>query len=719
MVCYEFNMEAALAQASMTPRPLDDVKIAADTERLRSSSIMDFLTQNIESARNITLAPAEFIQTYPDCPVNAHLSAAATDGVQPCYPPGFIHNMGVGNNSYGANIAHDDLVAFLISNGLRDGKWTMVPLDLLLQKAKEESLLMELNPCFVVKKPSTASSTVDTGRLVVHLRNLNNPANKIVLQEKFEKIKATQMANICTLIENAHIVFPGTPLEGMRRDVDSAFNKLLNSVQATLNAVFSFTYNGIKYAVLSAVALMGDQAVNSVWDQCAKGLGYALKWEARLFTGSPLALTEIATDDMIYFGSTPFINHMNNVAVRLVGTGATTNPSPHAAQQPHPIPPQEGSMFKDALSIAKDIRSHTGSMIALGWRFDPNKKLVSPNGMTFAKLVRLLFCDVPFSPAMTSGTAVKARTLMRLSAHMIRTAAIVHRMLPFSRGISRIIHTCTDPDKTVHLDATAVFDIEVWRHFILEAMTDISIMTSPTFAPPLIMRLHKDESWEEREARQAAAASYHVYSDACTGTAGPDKHRRVFENAQIGIWIPDKAWCHWTLPPEFAFVATADDTDRTADINVFEFIALVMTALLAAMHLPPYDPSNPNHSHRHIHIFCDNTSSLFRARLYRAKIPIYSFLLILLSQVQAQFHCLITFGFIKGELNVTADAVSRNFNCPHGESVRKALKETRQWHILPELMRLIEIGRQNSSRCAYVEAARSLTAPGSAFSCAI
>ena len=109
--------------------------------------------------------------------------------------------------------------------------------------------------------------------------------------------------------------------------------------------------------------------------------------------------------------------------------------------------------------------------------------------------------------------------------------------------------------------------------------------------------------------------------------------------------------------------------DVPVDINILEFIASYWSLLILLQRLPitqGWASARPYH----IHLLSDNTSNLSWMRRHSNSSPLILFLLQELSRRQWESHVLVTFGFIKGEDNIHADAESRNFNCPNGEVIR-------------------------------------------------
>jgi hypothetical protein len=128
-----------------------------------------------------------------------------------------------------------------------------------------------------------------------------------------------------------------------------------------------------------------------------------------------------------------------------------------------------------------------------------------------------------------------------------------------------------------------------------------------------------------------------------------------------GAYVEGLLWGQYVCPVRTHLVE-AEET--IVDINVLEMLGVVV-GVLAVLSKDPHV--------KHIHVWCDNTSSVAWADTNRVHSPLLCFLLQVLTLAAAYRRVLISVGWIKGERNVMADAVSRNFIVPNGARIRESL----------------------------------------------
>jgi hypothetical protein len=249
---------------------------------------------------------------------------------------------------------------------------------------------------------------------------------------------------------------------------------------------------------------------------------------------------------------------------------------------------------------------------------------------------------------------------------MILAADFITPLRPFSRGPA---HNTAGREgrRSLPLEANTLVEILFWRAVLLYSCYDASWLIQPVSIPPLFREL-PEESLEDRCRRQSANADYLVYSDACK-----DSRRRG-----LGFVITDLSgnllmWGGHMLPSGFL---------DSADINVLECLAAVL-----AFDVSTTLPHTALHNGLfHIHQFSDNTSTLSWLTTYRSRSSIHAFLLQLSSHLQIQRKCVLTRAHIKGELNVLADAISRDFDCPNGSQCCQTLSTVPRLLSLPGWM---------------------------------
>ena len=154
--------------------------------------------------------------------------------------------------------------------------------------------------------------------------------------------------------------------------------------------------------------------------------------------------------------------------------------------------------------------------------------------------------------------------------------------------------------------------------------------------------------------RHANCASYIIHGDACTNGG--------IQLNGLGGYIDGIGW-YSTDIKELTHYHNADDKLVSIDINVLEFLASILTVLCLILHL---HTNNINTIDVHIHVYTDNTSAKSWLTRMISTHPLHAFLLQVLTHVQVHFGIILTFGYLKGELNIYADAASRPFNIPNG-----------------------------------------------------
>jgi len=653
---FGLDMPAAVKEVLARPRTIDLSMIRADIKTVRRVGLTALFNLTADKIRPYSLAPAVFIAKYTGISTNDQLARLAKEGLTTNGDADFTPNNGINPPQYPPSIADDRVICYLLAKGQKAGKYFILPTELFAAEAAKEGLEFHISPAFIVKKRDAV-----TGRLVINYSAAgpNFELKPIELTKALGPIKPPQYADVCRLLINAKLLFPGQPIYALRRDVDGAYNRLLYNLKSALSCAFNIKIDGESFTAVPVSCMFGDQTVNFEFEQVSRAIAEVVALHAHELTLSPLPLTTVCTDDVIAIGGLAFARAISTFIGETVGTATTP-----------------GLLGLDAIATGKDL---FGTAIEiLGWHFDCAHETISPNALTTAKLFNLLFTSL--GPEPYPGQPVPLAHLQRISAHVIRAADIITAMLPFSRSFS-MSTIGVSPHTNAYLTRTNVHDIAQWRAILTASIDDMRILTSPIFAPDLKKRLTPEETDAERDTRAAAHATMIAFSDAATNGTGPDA------TPSLGGVVPDHSWFHLALPAEANTVTDLRNNKRRSDINVHEFTAIVLTALLC-IHSLTNSPAYINKT-RHIHIWSDNTSSIFRARSNRAHLPIYSLMLTILTLLQVRYQCLITVGFIKGAHNIFGDATSRNFNVPNGQQIRALLDPLMNWKPSQNLVELI------------------------------
>ena len=488
--------------------------------------------------------------------------------------------------------------------------------------ATAEQLPLHLSYAFIVRK-----TDYPLGRLVIDYsrQGPNHPDKKASLAAEWGPITYPRIPDYCATLLATAQRYPGVRLVGVKTDFDAWYKHIRVSARATPLLAYVIYLDGYPYVVIPLTEVFGSQDSNyhsNFGGSCIYAHMRARAW-AR-FGGD---VGHLYSDDHVEWVPEP---------------SATTELSAIAS-------------IADAAAGARTIqlnKTEIGPVVdCIGARFDSDRLVVSPTSTLFLKLICLFFLETPKS--LTAGLLVSVAWLQRLSSYMILASDFIVPLRPFSRGPA---HNTAGREsrRSVPLEPNTLIDILFWRAVLLYSCYDASWLIQPVAIPPLFREL-PDESPEDRCRRQSETADYLVYSDACK-----DTHRRG-----IGFVITDLdgkllLWGGHMLPPGFI---------DSADINVLECLAAVL-ALDASTTLPhSYTHNEPIH----IHQFSDNTSALSWLTTFRSRSSIHAFLLQLSSHLQIQRKFVVTRAHIKGELNVLADAISRDFDCPNGSQYCRTL----------------------------------------------
>ena len=654
---YEFDVDKALDACSQNPRHLDTTMLANDTAFAVEHGISALLEHVRTAVATHTLQHDVVLEKHQDASTFKQLADIALNGVNTTTFSDFIPN----NDptmcpTYPREISHPKVIMHLLCKGLKLRRYILLPLPVALRLAKEAHLDIHFSPPFIVRKRGS-----HVGRLVINysFAGPNDPRKKDFLRALHGAIKTPQYANICSLLENAAAVFPNQPIFALRRDIDAAYNRIKYNDKSSLLTAFKVE----NYACIPIVGQMGDQDINTQFDQITIAVKEALAKFIKSATGSDKPLSDVATDDIIAFGNKALADSSFDFIGALVGDYD-----------------RRGLLGQSAIGIDKDLM---GQIIEiLGWCVNCQNRTIRPNALTLAKLIHSFF--VIFSPDPQPGQSIKLRDMQRIAAHAVRSADVITAMLPYSRSFHHATRGYDDPDRPVYLTKRCIHDIAMWRTLLITAMADSAILECPTFAPPLRQRAFPSEPSLEREKRAEMHADIVAYSDASLEATGAPC---------IGGVVPGIAWFNCELPLATS-LALKDGSSRDTDINIFEFTALVVTANLA---IEALKLTRTDIRHSHIHILCDNTSSVWRTRNQRAQHPIYSLLLSTFSLIQIKTGVLITCGYIEGYKNFLADAASRKFKVLNGQLYRDQLEPLQRYKVGQTFLNAINRSLNTSS----------------------
>ena len=515
------------------------------------------------------------------------------------------------------------------------GRCLILPAHNAISWAEAEQLPLHLSYAFIVRK-----TDYPLGRLVIDYsrHGPNHPDKKTALAAEWGPIIYPRIPDYCATLLATARRHPGVRLLAVKTDFDAWYKHIRVSPRAAPLLAYVIYLDGHPHVVIPLTEVFGSQDSNYHSN----------------------------------FGGSCIYAHMRQRAwARFGGDVGHLYSDDHVEWVPETAASSELTAIAaiaDAAAGAHTIqfnKTEIGPVVdCIGARFDSDRLVVSPTSTLFLKLICLLFLETPKS--LTAGLLVSVSWLQRLSSYMILASDFITPLRPFSRGPA---HNTAGREmrRSVPLESNTLVDILFWRAVLLYSCYDASWLIQPVSIPPLFRDL-PNESPEEQCSRRSLSADYFVYSDACK-----DANRRG-----VGFLITDRAgnlllWGGHMLSHDFL---------DAADINVLECLAAVL-ALDAFAHIIR-QPTSANSVH--LHQFTDNTSTLSWLTSYRSRSSVHAYLLQLSSHLQIQRKCIVTRAHIKGKLNVLADAISREFDCPNGNQCYQTLSNVPRLHLLPGWM---------------------------------
>ena len=322
---------------------------------------------------------------------------------------------------------------------------------------------------------------------------------------------------------------------------------------------------------------------------------------------------------------------------------------------------EKKTLFGDAIEI-------------IGWIWDTNAMSATISVRMFSKLLVRFFVDLPDD--IMSCDSISTKLLHSLAGTVVRCANAMLPLLPYSRGFHNNLRNVTENAPTTRLSRRSKFDIIMWRTALQLSLLDTRWLTVPVSHCVLHRRL-PDEALDPldhlRAARQAAAADLVIWGDACLSVHG------------LGGYSPEIGWFSLSFP-ELEFYRGPADAFIQTDINIFEFIAALLSVTMAIHYILH---NRYTSTHTHIHVWTDNTSCRSWIQTHRSDHPLHSFLLQMFSLLQIKYAVTVTTGHTYGENNLHADCNSRLFQCPHAETVRAGQRHLPQFHPSGQLLSAI------------------------------
>jgi hypothetical protein len=297
---------------------------------------------------------------------------------------------------------------------------------------------------------------------------------------------------------------------------------------------------------------------------------------------------------------------------------------------------RSSAAFTDAARVAGDnavdVAKHdlTDSLMSLGWAFLDQWDAVLPNPKGWFTLLNVFFREIPWN--LQRGDRLPNRVLMRVGSYAARYSRALLPLRAYVQGFYGDIGTCS-PNALRTVSAKTVQDLWMWRVVLRLAADRPSLMATPP-QWPVIHQMAPEE--------QAAQADLVVYVDACT----------TYRAA--GVFVENVLCAQFVCPAVTHYV---NSRQEDIHINYLEMMSVVGGALIAVSTRPDA---------KHIHIWCDNTTSVSWSQSNRVTSPLACYFTQTLSLLGATRKVLLTVGWVAGVRNPVADSISRFFQVTDG-----------------------------------------------------
>jgi hypothetical protein len=444
---------------------------------------------------------------------------------------------------------------------------------------------------------------------------INTPETAQMAREIYGPLDLPILADMCNSLLIARQRFPGQRLSGLKEDVSRAYRRVRIALSSCRWVVIRLPVgdDGVEYYGIRLSQPFGHTAAGYAWGVVARAIEWYLNREvAGVATES---LYGMYVDDLYAFAIESLLRSLSE-------------------------------LFTEACTVAgQDARDVKKSQIStrlesLGWMFIDDCDMVLPNKKGWLNLLSLFFSTIPWDVSTRNKMPVKV--LMKLGSYASRYSQVFYPLRASCHGFYGNVQGAS-PFAVRALSARTVQDIWVWRMFLMLAHRQPAILSVPVSWPVVA-------TWPPEQ--QAAHADRVVYVDA-------SGRRRM-----CGAYVADSFWCQYVCPAQQYMYKSAL---VPVNINVLEMLGVIMGAYLTIMHIPDV---------QHVHIWCDNMSSVAWADSRRTDSALLCLCLQLLTLLGASRRVLITVGWIKGAENHMADAISREFQVPNGNALHQQLLQS-------------------------------------------
>ena len=550
----------------------------------------------------------------------------ADEGSPVLRPPLWMPNNGNGVKSRAIALRMADAVVARMAEEQALGDVILVEAEPFTRLCAEQGVHFNIVECgWVFKHGSKATDLL--GRVTDdHSHSycpLNSPESKAMAEEMYGPPVCPQLPDMCDDVLAARAQFPGQPIHGLSEDVSRAYRRCRFRPEdcPLVTVILPPTRDGRQFYAIRMSHSFGDNTSAHVWGVPAR----ALKWFVDQSEDLPGVAnrSDIYVDDYYCFGPEETLSTVSTVftlACSMAGDGAR--------------------------DIAKSRSSR--ELELLGWTFLEQFGIVRPNSKGWYSLLALFFHELPWE--IQRGSRLSVQLLMRLGSYASRYSQAYPALRSFCHGFYGDIRG-SQPLAQRRISARTAQDVWIWRMFLMIGYYHPHAMATPLEWPSLY-RASSDD--------QAQHADCVVFVDAALGTN------------MCGAYIDGVAWCQFTAPINTYY---REAVQCALDINVLEMIGTVLGVLLALARSPP--------NIDHVHVWCDNTSSVSWADSQRVHSPLVCLLLQVVTLSSAARRILVTVGWIQGVENHIADAISRNFQVTNGSNIKRRLTASSAQCVLP------------------------------------
>jgi hypothetical protein len=584
------------------------------------------------------LSPLVQLDITPSNPFFERITALAFGNNPVLFPPAFRPNFGRRISPLPPSIAPEQVILAHIAKEQRAHRIMVLSESIFLRACIQDDSDSNLSNVFVIGK----SPDHPLGRMLLNTPTINDVCKKPLLANRWGPLCPAQLVDLCEKLLNAKSFFPEVPIYGARRDVDSAYMRILMHIGSIPLCALLIMINGVRFVALLLCNHFG--VADSNYHFGVLSAFFLFNSRNRLSHVCPVPLSEFLTDDFCMFGP------LSIVTLELDAVGADF----------------QRYLGHSAVSVPKDV---CATSLEMGGAFFNCKNMtIRMTQKGFAKLLHCFFTTAPDSPQV--GDKFPIKSFQQLGSLAIYYSNFLSAGLAYSRGFHNAIASFNESDSYAFWTLRAIGDLFMWRILLLLSLDNCAWLTVPVYRPVLLRRTRLQESDLEKGFRHAAAATSVAYSDGCITNHGfAPNGLGGYQAHPHGFWFSANI-------ADMPFYASHSHCLLPTDINLVEFVALVIT--LRCMIFTRI--ASHGHCHNcHFHIWSDNTSCLSWIRRHRALQPLHYILLQLFALLQMRYGVLVTVAHIPGWANIYADAPSRQFHVDNLDHIRSVLS------LVPEL----------------------------------